>query len=78
MHYVYVLKSLKNSQRYIGYSNDLKKRLKDHNAGYCKHTAKFIPWKIDCYFAFSDEQKARRFEKYLKSGSGVSFAQRHF
>jgi hypothetical protein len=30
------------------------------------------------YIAFSDEQRATAFEKYLKSGSGRAFAKKHF
>ena len=38
------------------------------------HTSKFLPWKLVTYVAFSDEQKARTFQRYLKSGSGHAFA----
>jgi putative endonuclease len=36
------------------------------------------PWRLASYFAFADEIKARNFERYLKSGSGKTFANRHF
>ena len=79
MFYVYLLKSISNpEQRYIGQTDDLKKRLKDHNSGYSIHTAKYKPWKLVNYFAFSSKQAALDFEKYLKSGSGYVFSKRHF
>lgn len=79
MFYVYILKSIRNpEQRYIGYTNDLKKRFQEHNSGTGRHTSKYLPWRLDFYAAFSDRKKAMEFEKYLKSGSGHSFAYRHF
>jgi putative endonuclease len=65
-------------QRYIGATEDLKKRLRLHNAGKSPHTAKFKPWNLECYFAFKDKQKAYNFEKYLKSHSGRAFAKKRF
>lgn len=34
----------------------------------------YIPWKLVWYGAFSSEKEARNFERYLKTGSGKSFA----
>jgi putative endonuclease len=79
MHYVYLLESQNHpGQRYIGSTNDLKKRLNDHNAGYSPHTAKFFPWILRTYIAFDSKEKAEEFETYLKHGSGHAFAKRHF
>ncbi len=79
MTYVYILESAVSPERfYAGITEDLKSRLKRHNAGEVFHTAKFRPWIIKNYFAFSDHKKAHAFEKYLKSGSGRAFAKRHF
>jgi predicted GIY-YIG superfamily endonuclease len=79
MHYVYILVSLSTSQqRYIGTTSDLEIRLKEHNSGKSTHTSKFIPWEIECYFAFKDKKKAYDFEKYLKSHSGRAFAKKRF
>lgn len=75
MHYVYLLESTAfPGQRYVGATGDLRQRLTDHNAGKSKHTAKFKPWRLATYVAFSDQEKALRFERYLKSGSGHAFA----
>jgi predicted GIY-YIG superfamily endonuclease len=79
MHYVYLIKSIKNqSQRYVGVTEDLKQRLVDHNAGRSVHTAISRPWKLVVYVAFADKAKALAFERYLKVGSGHAFARRHF
>ncbi len=79
MHYVYRLQSIEQpEQRYTGYTSDITKRLEYHNKGQSPHTSKYKPWKLINYFAFEDEQKARAFEMYLKSGSGRAFTQKHF
>ena len=77
MKHVYILKSIEfPEQRYFGISADLKKRLEYHNAGRCKHTSKFRPWRLDTYVGFSDEKRAREFERYLKTGSGQAFSRK--
>jgi len=78
MYYVYILESLKNGSKYIGYSTDLKERLKQHNKGQSNHTAHRGPYKIYWYCAFSEKEKALNFEKYLKSSSGFAFTSKHF
>ena len=60
----------------MGLSSDLKSRLAEHNAGKSIHTAKFKPWSLVTYIAFSDRPKAEAFERYIKSGSGHAFAGR--
>jgi predicted GIY-YIG superfamily endonuclease len=79
MFYTYILRSISRpDERYIGSTEDLKARLVKHNKGDVPHTAKFLPWKIESYFAFETREKAATFEQYLKSGSGHAFAKRHF
>jgi len=78
MKYVYILQSIDVADHfYIGVTDDLKARLSRHNAGEVPHTAKYRPWTLKTYIAFSDETKAFAFEKYLKSGPGRAFAKRH-
>ena len=75
MKYVYLLQSAPfPEKRYIGLTSNLKNRLNAHNRGQSPHTAKFKPWKLVTYVAFSNESKAVEFEGYLKSGSGRAFA----
>lgn len=75
MHYVYLLESLAcRGKRYIGATADLKRRLAAHNAGKSLHTSKYRPWRLVTYLAFSERSRAFAFERYLKSGSGHSFA----
>jgi len=75
--YVYLIQSIPfPDRRYIGITADLKKRFAAHNEGRSKHTSKFKPWKLETYMAFSEDEKAQEFEKYLKSGSGRAFAEK--
>ena len=75
---VYVLKNSDDPPRfYTGVTADLHARLEAHNAGRCTHTAVHRPWAVDVFVRFADETRALKFEKYLKSGSGVEFARRH-
>ncbi len=79
MKYVYMLQSTAFEDRfYVGATVDLKKRFADHNNGDSGHTRKYRPWKLVGYVAFSDYLKADRFEAYLKTSSGRTFAKRHF
>ena len=79
MTYVYILQCLADLERfYVGHTQDLRARLAKHNAKAVTHTAKFAPWRIRTYVAFSEEKQAIAFEKYLKSGSGRAFARRRF
>jgi predicted GIY-YIG superfamily endonuclease len=76
--YVYVLKNSEIPPRfYTGLTSDVARRHSEHNAGNCTHTAKYRPWCVDVVIEFADERRAVAFERYLKSGSGVAFAQRH-
>jgi len=75
--YVYILRSTSDpSRHYIGFTRELERRLKDHNSGKVPHSAKHRPWKIKTAIAFSEEQRAREFEKYLKTASGRAFARK--
>jgi len=76
---VYILRSERNrARRYTGLTADIDSRLSAHNAGQNTDTATDRPWTLFASFHFHHEKTARRFEKYLKSGSGRAFAKRHF
>lgn len=74
MYYVYIIRSINHpAQIYVGHTINLRKRLSNHNCGTTEHTAKYKPWELVMYLAFSSEIKAIEFEKYLKSHSGRAF-----
>ena len=77
MHYVYMIESTaKLNQCYVGYTDNLRQRLIDHNAGKNVSTAPHRPWRLRTYLAFSTKTQALAFERYLKSGSGHAFAKK--
>ncbi|MEX2648921.1 MAG: GIY-YIG nuclease family protein [Alphaproteobacteria bacterium] len=79
MFYVYLIRSEAFlEQHYVGFTTNLRKRIKTHNVGGSVHTSKYKPWKLVSYHAFTDERRAREFEHYLKSGSGKAFAKKRF
>ncbi|MBI5733429.1 MAG: GIY-YIG nuclease family protein [Candidatus Kerfeldbacteria bacterium] len=69
-YYVYVLRSLKDKRFYIGSTNNLKKRVEDHNKGKNISTAKRIPLQLVYYEAFFSRTDALRREKYFKTSKG--------
>jgi putative endonuclease len=71
--YTYVLKSLKSGKLYIGYTNDLRKRFKEHNDRKSTYTKGKGPYTIIYYEACLTEEDARSRELYLKSGRGWAF-----
>jgi putative endonuclease len=71
MCYVYVLQSLSvEDEWYIGFTNDLKRRFKEHNQKQSFSTKRYEPWKLVYYEACTNEIDARRREGYLKTSQG--------
>ena len=70
MYYVYILKSLKDKNFYTGYSEDLKRRIKEHNEGKVESTRNRKPLILICYEAYLDKITAHAREKYLKTSNG--------
>lgn len=71
--YTYVLKSKVDDDLYIGYCNDLRKRLQEHNSGEVRSTKSRLPFTIVYYEACLSEDKAIKREKYFKTGFGRRF-----
>jgi putative endonuclease len=67
---VYVLQSQKDLSFYIGYTSDLRKRLKAHNNGYSLSTKHKTPYELIFYEAFLNKTDTTNREIYLKSGWG--------
>ena len=79
MFYVYILQSIEQPEHfYVGYTDDLKRRFKQHNSGNSIHTNKFKPWELRGYIAFDSEEKAQKFEHFLKTGNGRIFQKNFF
>lgn len=70
MHYVYVLFSEKDRHFYVGYSNDLQKRIEKHQRGLIRSTKYRLPLKLIYYESYLIGSDAKRREKFLKGGKG--------
>lgn len=67
MYYVYALQSLKNKNwLYIGYSENLKERFKNHKDGKVTSTSKYRPLKLVYYEAYLSREDATKREHELK------------
>ena len=76
--YVYILQSTVDAERfYTGLTDDLRDRLKAHNAGRIRHTATWRPWRLKTYVAVSNRTRAAKLERYFKSSSGRAFIKKH-
>ncbi len=72
MFYTYVLLSLKDNKFYIGFTNDLKRRLKEHNSGKNISTKPRRPLKLIYYEAHLSKTDSERREQYFKTAKGKS------
>ena len=66
MYYLYVLKSLKDEKLYIGSTNDLRRRLSEHNNGLNRSTKARRPFELRYYEAYANGHNARKREYSLK------------
>ncbi len=73
MYYIYVIKSKKDGKMYTGFSNDLRKRLWQHDNGKSTYTKGRGPFSLIYYEASLDQDDALAREKYLKSGKGKRY-----
>ena len=70
--YVYILFSLKDCKLYIGYTENLKERLREHFRGAVTATKNRRPLQLIHYEAFTNKADAKAREVFLKSGFGRS------
>ena len=76
MFYVYSLKC--KDGFYVGCTDNIQDRLERHQSSYVPATKDRLPVSLEFYVAITDKYKAFEFEKYLKSGSGRAFINKHF
>jgi len=70
MWFVYIIKSTVSDFTYIGSTDDLTRRIHEHNDGLSQSTKHYRPFEFEAYIAVKSEKKARELEKYFKTGSG--------
>lgn len=69
-YFVYVLKSLSKDFVYVGFTNDLRRRFKEHNNFEELSTKHYAPFDLIHYEAYKSKTDARRREEYLKTTKG--------
>ncbi len=72
-YFTYILKSKNFDKFYIGNTENLVKRVKEHNAGKTKSIKAFIPYELIYYEIFDSRTEAVLKEKYFKSGVGREY-----
>jgi putative endonuclease len=70
MYYIYILQSLKDKKLYIGFSENLKQRIRDHQIGKVKSTKIRRPFDLIYYEAYKLKSDARKQELFYKTGQG--------
>lgn len=75
-YYAYVLKSKVDGRLYKGHSEDVEKRLKQHNLGKTKSTRAYRPWELVYFEEFDSREEAITRESYFKTGIGREFLKR--
>ena len=76
VHYVYVLRSLKDSNLYTGYTADLRSRVAAHSIGKVRATRDRRPLRLIYYEAYLLAKDAKAREVFLKSGSGKRYVRK--
>ena len=73
MFFVYAINSLVRNYIYVGLSNNVERRLIEHNNGENRSTKAYAPFELVLKERYATRLEARQREKYLKSGIGKEF-----
>ena len=73
MYIVYILKSEVAEKSYVGITDNLERRLSQHNLGNSFYTSRYKPWEIIYTEEVEDRETARKRERYLKSAAGRKY-----
>ncbi|MGC4022924.1 MAG: GIY-YIG nuclease family protein [Cyclobacteriaceae bacterium] len=73
MFFVYAIRSKVKNYIYVGLTENLERRISQHNSGYERTTRPYLPFEIIFSESFKTRVEARVKEKYLKSGIGKEF-----
>jgi len=77
-YFVYILKSKSARKSYVGMTNDVDRRLAEHNSGKHFYTKRYLPWEMIYSESCGNLESARKREKYLKSATGRKFLKEIF
>jgi putative endonuclease len=76
MWYVYILRSTIDKKLYVGSTNNITRRLAEHNSGKVDSTKNRAPLSLEAYIAVKNRARAIELEQYLKTGSGRALLQK--
>ncbi|MEX1014749.1 MAG: GIY-YIG nuclease family protein [Candidatus Paceibacterota bacterium] len=77
-YFIYVLYSKKFKKSYVGVTNNLERRLNEHNSKKSFYTKRYVPWEIIYSEKYDNLKSARKRERYLKSAAGRKFLKEIF
>lgn len=77
MFYTYVLKSVKFNKFYTGYTENLEKRLLEHNNKLNYYSKRYAPWRVVYFEKFYTQEEAIKREKYFKSAAGRNWLKKN-
>jgi putative endonuclease len=72
-YFAYILNSDVDGRLYKGHTDDMNKRLIEHNSGNTKSIKGYVPWSLVYFESFATREESILREKYFKSGSGREF-----
>ncbi len=78
MYCIYVLSSSVAKKSYVGFTNNLSRRIKEHNSGKHAYTKRHMPWDIIHTEEYDSIDLATKREKYLKSAVGRKYLKEIF
>jgi putative endonuclease len=70
---VYILRSKRDNKRYVGFTNNLEKRIAEHNSGKVIATKNRRPPELIYFEGYENKFEAAKREKFFKSGKGREF-----
>jgi len=70
MYFIYAISSLERNYIYVGLTDDIERRISEHNGGKNKTTKPYLPFILIYTEEFTTRAEAREKEKYYKSGVG--------
>ena len=70
---MYAIRSLKDGRIYVGMTENVERRLDQHNSGKSRSTKAYRPWTLFYAEKLPDRLRAREREKYLKGGAGKEY-----
>ncbi|MFZ6023917.1 MAG: GIY-YIG nuclease family protein [Bacteroidota bacterium] len=73
---VYAIKSTVRNYIYVGLTNNINRRIEEHNNGKNRSTKAYRPFTLIYSEECNTREHAREREKYLKSGVGKEFLKR--